>query len=189
MFKLADYTALNRALQNTVEKHTPDVLYPRYCKITNINQNSIDVLTVIGGDVNLYDLDYIGNPIIGNEGILIPTNNNFNTSIVICKDSKVINGENVKINSIDNKYLNNITSEFENNISEIENNINEYNTLLEEYKNNVEELKAIIKEAMLEDKKELLDEIEQKADKEHTHTFRDVYNDVNEIEYIDIEDY
>lgn len=183
----ANYAGLTKALQSTVELYTPDVLYPRQCKIVNINQNSIDVLTVIGGDVTLYDLDYIGTPIVGNEALLIPLNNNFNTSIVICKDTE--NNETVNIDTINEEQLKDITDKFDGDITEIENNLNEYLELLENYKNDMEELKKYLEETMLNIKEELLNEIENKADEKHTHTFKDVYTDVKEIDYINIEDY
>ena len=44
-------------------------------------------------------------------------------------------------------------------------------------------------QTMLNIKEELLNEIENKADEKHTHTFKDVYTDVKEIDYINIEDY
>lgn len=183
----ANYASLTKALQSTVELYTPDVLYPRQCKIVNINPNSIDVLTVIGGDVTLYDLDYIGTPIVGNEALLIPLNNNFNTSIVICKDTE--NNETVNIDAISEEQLESITNKFDGNITEIENNLSEYLELLENYKNDMEELKKYLEESILNIKEELLNEIENKADEIHTHTFKDVYTDVKEIDYINIEDY
>lgn len=185
----ANYAGLTKALQNTVELYTPDVLYPRQCKIVNINPNSIDVLTVIGGDVTLYDLDYIGYPIVGNEALLVPLNNNFNTSIVICKNIENINNESVNIDAVSEKQLKDIANKFDKNVTEIENNLNEYLELLENYKKDMEELKKYFEETMLSIKEELLDEIGEKADEIHTHTFKEVYTDVKEIDYINIEDY
>lgn len=192
---MANYNALSRALKESVEIHTPDILYPKKCTIKKIKDNLLDVIVTIGGDVELFNLEFIGNPIENESALLIPTNNSYTEAIVICKDFTTINES---IYNIDEDIINNLMESYKIEIrnqvikilaekvdedyltpiiDEIQNDLIEYQNLLGEYKDNL----ITTQELMSGDKELLINAINDKADKEHTHTFEEVYTDNDEI--------
>lgn len=182
---MGSYQALGKALSDSVQLYAPEIIYPRGCLITKVNTNTVDVLTIIGGEVTLHGVDYIGNPVVGDEAVLIPLNNNFNTSIVICKVYNNTIKEEITVNDITDTS-NFITSDdIKNIIEEMDINYENYNM----FKQEMEAYKQYIEEERLRDKEELLNEIEQKADKVHTHTFKEIFIDTDEIPYIDINEF
>lgn len=182
---MANYGALSRALQNTVELHSPDILFPKQCSIEMINKDTVNVFVTIGGDITLSNIEYIGNPKIGEKALLIPTDNDYNKSVVICKNfttdnedliSNLLHDYQIEIRNqivkiladkVDKEYLTPI-------IDNIKNKLLDYEEKLNEYKNEL----TTLQEKIDNDKQSMIESINSKADKVHEHKFEDIYTDV-----------
>lgn len=87
---MTEYQKLNRRLQETVILNSPDVLTPKKCNITSIDneEETVSVEVQIGGLITLTGLSYYGTPVIGDEAILIPVYNDYNHSIILCHEKE-----------------------------------------------------------------------------------------------------
>lgn len=87
---MTEYQKLNRRLQETVILNSPDVLTPKKCNITSIDneEETVSVEVQIGELITLTGLSYYGTPVIGDEAILIPVYNDYNHSIILCHEKE-----------------------------------------------------------------------------------------------------
>ena len=87
---MTEYQKLNRRLQETVILNSPDVLTPKKCNITSIDneEETVSVEVKIGELITLTGLSYYGTPVIGDEAILIPVYNDYNHSIILCHEKE-----------------------------------------------------------------------------------------------------
>ena len=92
---MTEYQKLNRRLQETVLLNSPDILTPKKCTITEITEEGINVQVQIGGLITLRNLDYYGYPVIGEEAILIPIYNDYNHSIILCREKETYTKEEI----------------------------------------------------------------------------------------------
>ena len=95
---MTDYTRLSNTLQDTVNAHIDDILYPKDCTIVNINDDgTVDVEVVIGSELIMEDLECFGNCNVGDDGIFIPLFNDYNESVVIAKGDSYTKKETDKL--------------------------------------------------------------------------------------------
>lgn len=94
---MTEYQKLNRRLQETVLLNSPDILTPKKCTITQINTEveTVSVDVQIGGLITLSGLSYYGTPVIGDEAILIPVYNDYNHSIILCREKETYTKEEI----------------------------------------------------------------------------------------------
>ena len=92
---MTEYQKLNRRLQETVLLNSPDILTPKKCTITGITTEGVDVEVQIGGLITLTGLDHYGTPAIGDEAILIPVYNDYNHSIILCREKETYTKEEI----------------------------------------------------------------------------------------------
>lgn len=94
---MTEYQKLNRRLQETVLRNSPDILTPKKCTITQIDteKETVSVDVQIGGLITLSGLSYYGTPIIGDEALLIPVYNDYNHSIIICREKETYTKEEI----------------------------------------------------------------------------------------------
>lgn len=158
---MANYGALSRALQNTVELHSPDILFPKQCSIEMINKDTVNVSVTIGDDITLSNIEYIGNPKIGEKALLIPTDNDYNKSVVICKNFTTDNEDLIS------NLLHDYQIEIRNQIVKILADKEYLTPIIDSIKNE-----------LLDYEEKLNESINSKADKVHEHKFEDIYTDV-----------
>ena len=92
---MTEYQKLNRRLQETVLLNSPDILTPKKCTIKQILDDKVAVDVQIGGLITLTGMDYYGHPQVGDEAILIPVYNDYNHSIVLCREKETYTKEEI----------------------------------------------------------------------------------------------
>lgn len=103
------YQKLAKALNDSVQMYTPDILYPRECLIVNVNENdTLKIKVNIGENIYLDEVRYIGIPKIDTIGLFIPLNNNYDEGYCICYNETT---ESLTENVIINNYVNSVTEE------------------------------------------------------------------------------
>ena len=98
------YTELEKQLKSIIRDVTPNIEYPKKCKIIEVyNNGTVDLKTNFTEPTTLHNIKVIGNPLPEDTGVLIPVNGSWNKSICIATNFET--NDDGKLFYVENGYL------------------------------------------------------------------------------------